>query len=219
MHVLIINGSPRVERYSNTDKIINSFAKGLSKEDVTSEKYAISDRKSWDNIKKAYEENTEIIIALPLYVECVPGLLLEFLDTLPKKNNDTQVAFILQGGFAEGCQFRCGEEFLRKLPKYLSCTYGGCLIKGDNFSIRFMEGEQREKMVKPYEEMGVLFAKKKSFHNEEAKAFTGPEYFSLPQRIIVGFAFKTFVKKMFNDVAKKWGCTTYLDARPYNSKK
>ena len=30
MHVMIINGSPRVEKYSNTDKIIDSFAEGLA---------------------------------------------------------------------------------------------------------------------------------------------------------------------------------------------
>ena len=29
MHVVIINGSPRVEKYSNTEKIIDAFADGL----------------------------------------------------------------------------------------------------------------------------------------------------------------------------------------------
>lgn len=216
MHVLIINGSPRVQKYSNTDKIIDSFAKGLSSEGVTSEKYAVSDRNSWNDMKKAYEENTQIIIALPLYVECVPGLLLEFLETLPVKNKDTQISFILQGGFAEGCQFRCGEEFLKKLPDYLGCTYGGSLVKGDNFSIRITEGKQREKMTGPYEKMGKLFAQKENFDNDEARTFTGPEYLSPLQRAMLGFIFKTLAKKMFCDAAKEWGCVTPLDARPYN---
>lgn len=217
MHVLIINGSPRVQKYSNTDKIIDSFAKGLSSEGVTSEKYAVSDRNSWNDIKKAYEENTQIIIALPLYVECVPGLLLEFLETLPVKNKDTQISFILQGGFAEGCQFRCGEEFLKKLPDYLGCTYGGSLVKGDNFSIRITEGEQREKITGPYEKMGKLFAQRVSFDNDEARAFTGPEYLSPLQRVMLGFIFKTLAKKIFCDAAKAWGCVTPLDARPYKT--
>lgn len=215
MHVLIINGSPRVQKYSNTDKIIDSFAKGLSSEGVTSTKYAVSDRNAWNSIRKAYEENTQIIIALPLFVECVPGLLLEFLEILPEKNKDTQIAFILQGGFAEGCQFRCGEEFLKKLPDYLGCTYGGCLVKGDNFSIRIMEGKQRERITRPYEQMGVLFAQKLSFDNEEARAFTGPEYLSLSLRLILGFEFKTLAKTMFKAAAKNWGCKEPLDARPY----
>ena len=82
MHVVIINGSPRVQKYSNTDKIIAVFAKGLSEKGNTFETYAISNRKTWDIIRDAYIKNDEILIALPLYVECVPGLLLEFLLSL-----------------------------------------------------------------------------------------------------------------------------------------
>ena len=118
MHVLIINGSPRVQKYSNTEKIIAAFAKGLSEAGSTFEAHAISDRKTWDIVRDAYMKNDEILIALPLYVECVPGLLLEFLETLPKKDERTRLSFLLQSGFAEGCQLRCGEAFLEKLPEY-----------------------------------------------------------------------------------------------------
>ena len=118
MHVVIINASPRVQKYSNTEKIIAAFAKGLSEKESTFETYAISNRKTWDIIRDAYLKNDEILIALPLYVECVPGLLLEFLETLPKKDERTRLSFLLQSGFAEGCQLRCGEAFLEKLPEY-----------------------------------------------------------------------------------------------------
>lgn len=57
-------------------------------------------------IRDAFIKNEEILIALPLYVECIPGLLFEFLETLPKKNEHTRVPFLLQSGFAEGCQLR-----------------------------------------------------------------------------------------------------------------
>ena len=82
MHVMIINGSPRVEKYSNTDKIIAAFAEGLSEAGATFEKHAVSRKESWPVIREAYTENTEIVIALPLFVENIPGLLLEFLETL-----------------------------------------------------------------------------------------------------------------------------------------
>ena len=215
MHVVIINGSPRAEKFSNTDKIIGAFAKGLINKGMTYQKYAISNRNTWDEICHAYETNTQIVIALPLYVECVPGLVLEFLETLPKKNKDTQISFILQSGFAEGCQLRCGEEFLKKLPEYLGCSYGGCLVKGDNFSIRLLDEEQQKRITKPYERMGEVFAKEQSFDNKECRAFTGPEYFSFFQRLMLGMIFRTFARKMFQDVAKSWGCTEKLDAKPY----
>ena len=91
MHVVIINGSPRVQKFSNTEKIIAAFAKGLSEKGSTFETYAISNRKTWGAIRGAYLKNDEILIALPLYVECVPGLLLEFLETLPQKDQHTRI--------------------------------------------------------------------------------------------------------------------------------
>ena len=91
MHVVIINGSPRAQKYSNTEKIIAAFAKGLAEKGSTFETHAVSNRKTWDAIRGAYLKNDEILIALPLYVECVPGLLLEFLETLPKKDEHTRL--------------------------------------------------------------------------------------------------------------------------------
>ena len=211
MHVVIINGSPRVKKYSNTEKIIASFAEGLSEKGASFETYAISNRKSWETIQKAYIENEEILIALPLYVECVPGLLLEFLETLPKKDERTRLSFLLQSGFAEGCQLRCGEEFLAKLPGYLGVRYGGCLVKGDNFGIRVLDEEKQRQVTKPYQAMGELFAEGDGFFREEAKKFTGPEYLSLPMRLLMQFAFRTFQKKIFQKVAVSWGCNTPLD--------
>ena len=213
MHVVIINGSPRVQKYSNTEKIIAAFTKGLSEAESTFEAYAISDRKTWDNIRDAYMKNNEILIALPLYVECVPGLLLEFLETLPKKDERTRLSFLLQSGFAEGCQLRCGEAFLEKLPGYLGVRYGGCLVKGGNFGIRIMDEEKQAQATKPYQAMGRLFAEGEGFFREEAKKFTGPEYFPLPMRLLIGLIQKTLAKKMFQEAAASLGCSTPLDAK------
>lgn len=213
MHVVIINGSPRVQKYSNTEKIIVSFAEGLSEKGASFEIYAVSNRKSWGIIRDAYIKNEEILIALPLYVECIPGLLLEFLETLPKKNEHTRISFLLQSGFAEGCQLRCGEEFLTKLPDYLGVRYGGCLVKGDNFGIRLLDEEKQEQITKPYQAMGELFAEGDGFFREEAKKFTGPEYFSLPMRLIMQLVFQTLGKQVFRKAAASWGCKTPLDEK------
>ena len=219
MHVVLINGSPRIPKYSNTEKIITSFGKGLSEKGCAFEQYAISDRKSWEAIRTAYIENEEILIALPLYVECVPGLLLEFLETLPVKDERTSLSFLLQGGFAEGCQLRCGEEFLTKLPEYLGVQYGGCLVKGDNFGIRILDEKKQEQVTRPYQAMGALFAEGNGFLQEEAKKFTGPEYLSLPMRLMMQFVFKTFAKIMFQKAAASWGCNTPLDEKIWETNK
>ncbi|MGN0404235.1 MAG: hypothetical protein ACI4F1_03340 [Bariatricus sp.] len=216
MHLVIINGSPRVQKFSNTDKIITAFADGYCENGNTCERYSISNCAEWQPARTAFANNTEILIAVPLYVENIPGMLLEFLETLEKKTEEgTRISFILQSGFAEGCQLRCGEKFLESLPTYLGCTYGGTLVKGDNFGIRVMDGDNLSKLLKPYEEMGRLFADETGFDNDKARAFTGPEVFSKWMQFLLQIMFKTLAKRSYKKVAQSWGCTKSLTYRPY----
>ncbi len=216
MHVTIINGSPRVKQYSNTDKIIASFGKGLAETGATYDLYTLSSRKEWDAAREAFISSENIIIALPLYVESAPSLLLEFLETLPtQREKPANISFILQSGFAEGCQLRCGEQFLKSLPEQLGCSFGGCLLHGDNFGIRILEGKQRERILKPYIAMGRSFGKHGNFLTPEAKKFVGPEKFSWFVRAIIKTVFWFSSKKIFEKTVKEWGGTQPLDYQPY----
>ncbi|MCR5672793.1 MAG: hypothetical protein K6F87_03640 [Lachnospiraceae bacterium] len=215
MHVLIINGSPRVKQYSNTDKILACFTRGLVENGTTCEQYEISDKKQWDDIRKAYETNSNILIALPLYVECIPGLLMEFLETLSPKNDGTKIAYILQSGFAEGIQLRCGEAYLEKLTVFLGCEYAGTLVKGDNFSIRFFEGDMRDRVTGPYTEMGREYAENAGFMTDKCREFTGFEILPAHMRFLLRIIQRTVARTMFTKIARGWGCTKPLDYRPY----
>ncbi len=215
MHVLIINGSPRIKKYSNTDKILEKLTEGMTEAGATFEQYEVSDRKQWDDIRSAYRKNKNILIALPLFVECVPGLLLEFLETLPQKKDGTGMAFLLQSGFAEGVQLRCGEAFLENLALELGCEYNGTLVKGSNFSIRFSEGKQRDSITEPYKKMGALFAENGSFMSAECRNFTGPEIFSAPIRLLIDTLQKTIGKSTIKKIARNWGCKVPVEHRPY----
>ena len=216
MHVVIINGSPRVKQFSNTDKIIHSFTQGLDEAGCTYEIYTLSSRREWDAAREAFITNDKIILALPLYVECVPSLLMEWLETLPtERQRPAELSFILQSGFAEGCQLRCGEQFLKSLPAQLGCNYGGCLLKGSNFGIRITKGKDRDKILKPYIAMGRSYAVKGNFLTPEAKKFTGPERFPWLIRKLIMLVFRFFENKVFEKAAKEWGCTQPLDYKPY----
>ena len=215
MHVLIINGSPRVKKYSNTNYILVKFTEGLRENGASFEQYEISDRGSWDQIRQAFDRNTVILIALPLYVECIPGLLMEFLETLTPKSDGSKMAFLLQGGFMEGVQLRCGEAYLKILAGKLGCAYMGTLVKGDNFMIRFCEGEWREKVTDPYVDMGREYAVNGDFNSKACKKFTGHEKFPLPVRIYVGHILKTQAAKGFEQIAAAFECDKPLDFKPY----
>ncbi len=225
MHALIINGSPRTKKLSNTDKILNKFTAGMKEAGSTFELYEVSDRKSWETMRQSFCRNENILIAIPLFVECIPGLLMEFLETLEpelaawrEKETDPKpkkLAFILQSGFAEGVQLRCGEAYLMRLAKSLGCEYFGTLVKGNNFGIRLVESEEQDKVTVPYQEMGRIYAEEGNFDSEACKKFTGPEVFPAPVRVLVGLIFKTVAKRGFVRAAKAWGCTKPLNDRPY----
>ena len=219
MHLVIINASPRVEAKSNTARIIRTFLKGFEKDGNTAEVWHLSDKKQWKNAKEAYEKNSNILFAIPLYVENIPGIMLEFLETLqPKKEAGTKMSFILQSGFAEASQLRCGEAYLEILPSYFNCEYNGTLIKGDNFAPAWLPEKQANKMVAHYEKMGLSFAQKGTFDKEEVNKFAAPEYFSEKQ-IRLFNCINWLQKMMFRHIAKKNGCKRPLDDKPYQVKK
>lgn len=218
MHVIIINGSPRTRQYSNTDKILQSFVKGLEKENVTYDLYSLSNRKEWEPAREAYLTNDKIIFALPMYVDSISSLMLEFLDTLPtEREHPADLAYILHGGFGEGNQFRLCEKLLKSITFQLGCNYGGCLIKGGSFFLRLFERDKVERMTSPYTKMGVLYALHGNFVTPEAKRFTGPERYPWLVRQITGLFLKLVVNKKFNQFAQDWGCYKPLNYKPYAS--
>lgn len=217
MHLLVINCSPRVLSKSNTNIILQHFLAGYTKNGSTVEQYNISKRGTWDEIKKAFAENTNILMALPLYVECVPGLMLEFLEELTPKGADadkTKLSFLLQGGFFEGSQFRCGEKYLQQLPARLGCEYGGTLIKGNMFMTNIFTEEMRRPNVLPFEAMGEVLAQDGGFSKEKADKFAAPEYFSKPYGMFFA-AIGPIQKIFFNIFFKKNGCQGKLTDKPY----
>ena len=218
-HLVIINGSPRVAKFSNTDKIIHSFVKGLEGTGITWELHNLSNRKEWDAAREAFLSHERILIAFPLYVECIPSLMLEFLESLPsERRQPAQLSFLLHGGMDEGFEFRFCERILQGLPAQLGCRFGGTLIHGGSFGIRTREDAVKAKIVAPYEKMGRLFAQNGNFLTPEAKKFTGPEQYPWLVRKMVSLLFLKKVNKGFEDFAKSWGCTRPLNDKPYSEK-
>lgn len=218
--VLILNGSPRVKKNSNTNKIIDAFGEGLRQAGTCYDVYSLSNRSEWDVAREAFMTSDNIIIAVPLFVECLPSLLLEFLNTLPtERKQPAQLSFILHGGFDEGHQLRLGEKFLLSLPAQFGCSCGGVLVKGGSFLLRNRENsyikKMTDKMLAFYTAMGLSFAQNGNFMTPEAKKFTGPEKNPWIGLLLFNLIFKRIVKKNFERIAQEWGCTEPLDSKPY----
>ena len=219
-HVIILNGSPRVKKNSNTNKIIQAFAEGLDAAGTKHKLYTLSNRSEWDEAREAFMTNDNIIIALPLYVECVPSMLLEFLSTVPtERRQPATLSFILHSGFDEGHQLRLGEKFLKSLAPQLGCTYGGCLVKGGTFVIRMSDNsyikKMTDKVLVTYTAMGQSFARNGKFLATESQKFTGSEQSPWLGRSLFNLVIHRIVKRNFDRFAKEWGCTRPLDDKPY----
>lgn len=218
MKLVMFSCSPRPENASNTALIVNSFKNGyLSERKEEIDVYYLYKRSEWDNYIKIFKESTEIIFALPLFVEGVPGLLMEFFETLKPKDNSgikTKIGFILNGGFEEASQLRTCEKYLETVPSYLNCEYSGTLIKGGMFGLSIFSDKRREKMLQPFYNMGKIYAKERMFEKSKVTEFAAPEKFSKLFSLLI-LLFLPINKTIVTFISRKLGAVDKLDRRPY----
>ena len=216
MHLVVISGAARPRAKSNTAKIIAAFQKGYEEGGNTTEVWYLSDHSQWAGAAQAFERSDNLLIALPLYVENIPGILLEFLSGLkPKTMPGTKLAFLLQGGFPEASQSRCCEAYLETLPAQLGCEYAGTLLKGDLFGLSLTDEKSRGKMLAPFTEMGRYYAGTGYFDKPSVDKFAAPEYMPQGQIRMYNLFFKHISRFFMGTIAKKLGCRDRLDAQPY----
>ena len=218
MHLVILSGAARPRHKSNTAKIIAAFQKGDEESGNTTEVWYLSDPGQWAAAAQAFTAHDNILLALPLYVENIPGILLEFLSGLkPKTALGTKLAFLLQGGFPEASQSRCCEKYLETLPAQLGCSYGGTLIKGDMFGLSLMNDKNRRKLLVPFTEMGRYYARTGYFDKAAVNRFAGPEYLPKAQIRMFHLIGQPVQRLFMGHMAGKMGCQTRLDAKPYGA--
>lgn len=216
MHLVIISGAARPRARSNTAKIIAAFQKGYEEGGNTTEVWYLSDQSQWAGAAQAFERGDNLLIALPLYVENIPGILLEFLSGLkPKTVPGTKLAFLLQGGFLEASQSRCCEAYLETIPAQLGCDYAGTLLKGDLFGLSLTDEKSRQKMLAPFTEMGRYYAGTGYFDKPSVDKFAAPEYMPQSDIRLYNLVFRHISRLFMGRVAKKLGCREKLDAQPY----
>lgn len=216
---MMINASPRVSNQSNTEIILHRFADGFmeSGEHVVSFHH-LEKQSSWSKIREVLYEQSFVLFALPMYVESIPGIMMEFLETLKiEKMQGKTFYFILQGGFVEASQFRCCEAYLKRLPDYFGCTYGGTLLKGNMFILHELNVKKQMHEVLGFYKMGKVFAKQQYFDEGLVNEFAKPEYLSTPMKLLM-FLIRSIQRKIFRIFAKRKGCKTRLDAQPYEEK-
>ncbi|MDO5293944.1 MAG: hypothetical protein Q4F05_14490 [bacterium] len=212
MRYTIVSCSPQ-----NKSRSSSSCIAGWLKEELDeSEIYYINDKKEWGKCAEAITKSSNIIFVVPLYVEGIPGIMLEFLETLsPQRKTAATMSFIIQGGFDEASQLRTAERYLKMLPSFFHCQYGGTLLKGGMFGMATMRGDKfKAQMKKCYIEAAKAYKKNNCFDEATTKAFAGAEYYS-SSMIILSKALLPINRIIWYVMGKKMGATTSLKSKPY----
>lgn len=224
MHYTIFSCSPNNNKRSNSACIAEWLKTTLESKKNTSidEKtvhadiFYLNKKSEWNTCATAFYESENSIFVLPLYVEGVPGLMLEFLDCLdPERKTKGIISFVLQGGFEEASQLRTAENFLKKLPSYFHCQYGGTLLRGGMFGMATMRGDKFKSYIETqYKEAFLSYQKKGMFDKDTMKSFAGKEYYSKTMLIIAKLT-KPLNRIAWTFMAKKLGVKGKLTNKPY----
>jgi len=194
MKLAIINGSPRYKK-SNSTLLINQFLSGYNKiipEDVSV--HYLVNQQVRDEAVNAFLVSDQIILIFPLYTDCMPGIVKEFIESIAQLNkNDIggkKIGFIVQSGFPEAVHSVAVEHYLEKLAKRLQCEYLGTVIKGGVEGIQIMPPFMMRKLFLQFNKLGEYFARNSAFSPQIMDKLRKP-YKMSPRKIAI---FKLLIK-------------------------
>lgn len=220
MNLIIYNCSPRPDKSSTTWLLANAFANGYKdakKESV--QVLSLNKKVNWNILIDTFYKTNNILFAFPIYVECVPGLLMEFLEMIEanKSCNNKKIGFIIHGGFDEAHQLRTTELYCEILAAELNAEYIGTLLKGGLFGLNdFRTKSLREKTVKDFYDMGMIYAKQNCFQKETITKFAAPEKYSKIMAFLINLLQPLNVIA-WNVVGKKMRIGGKIYDKPYNN--
>lgn len=217
MHYVIVSCSPQAETRSTSAFLAKAMKDGIMEcGDHSAELFFLNRREKWEEVKEAIRRSQNILFVLPVYVECIPGIMKEFLEQLePKDECDTTISFLVQGGFEEASQLRCTEHYLEKIPAYLNCRYGGTIVKGGLFGLTYMRSEKEQRRY--YQKVKALMAdyvKAGGFRREISSLFAGDEYYSAGM-IFLSRLLRPLNRMVWTLTGRKFGIKGKITQRPY----
>lgn len=220
MKLAIINGSPRYKK-SNSTLLINQFLSRYNKiipEDVSV--HYLVNQQVRDEAVNAFMVSDQIILIFPLYTDCMPGIVKEFLENIAQLNKDDiggkKIGFIVQSGFPESIHSVAVEHYFEKLAKRLQCEYLGTVIKGGVEGIQIMPPFMTKKLFAQFEILGEYFAKNSAFSPQIIEKLRKPYKMSPLRRTLFSMMAKTGLTNFYwNSNLKKNGAFEKRFDKPY----
>jgi NADPH-dependent FMN reductase len=217
----VFNGSPR-GRKSNTRILLEYLVGGVragADPEVEIELHYLSGRQHRDAQREAFARADFVLLAFPLYVHAMPGLVKELLEVLEPRDpaDGVRLAFLVQQGFPETHQSHWLTPYLARLPARLGCTPAGIAVKGGVEGIQIRPPWTNRKLFSACGDLGRDLAATGRFDPARLKAFAQPVRLGLGLRLVLDLLIRTgLANYIWDRNLKKYGVYDQRFARPYD---
>jgi NAD(P)H-dependent FMN reductase len=219
MKLVIFNGSPRYKK-SNSSILIEHFLKGYNRiNGNTVPVYYLANKSLREASEKIFRQADTVIVFFPLYTDCMPGIVKEFIEIIAHQSTCSEskkIGFVVQSGFPESIHSSFLEKYLRKLTLRLNCEYLGTVIKGGVEGIQIMPAPMTKKLYSQFESLGEYFGQNETFELKIMNDLRKPYTFSRTHIRFFNFLSKFGLTNFYwNSNLKKNGAYLKRFARPY----
>ncbi len=177
MRLTVFNGSPRTTR-GNTSTLIGELLEGFAASDAdTVELHYLSSASRRRAAAEAFQRCEVAIIAFPLYMHAMPGIVMTWLELLEPLDPRRQVkiGFIVQSGLPEARQSRAVEAFLKRLPGRLGGVHLGTAVRGGMEAMQFAPAFMFRKVRRAFRQLGRQLASEGRFDEATIAELAGHE--------------------------------------------
>jgi NAD(P)H-dependent FMN reductase len=177
MRLMVFNGSPRTKR-GNTSTLLGDVLVGFAGNAAdTIEVHYLNTHSRRRTAADAFQRCDVAIIAFPLYMHAMPGIVMTWLEMLEPLDpvRQVKIGFLVQGGLPEARQSRAVEAFLKRLPSRLGCVHLGTAVRGGVEAMQFAPPFMFRKMRRAFTQLGRQLACDRRFDDATLAELAGHE--------------------------------------------
>jgi multimeric flavodoxin WrbA len=162
MKLTVFNGSGRGAK-SNTTLLMTHFMRGFESIPGNQAHMLYLNPKMDSQPVDAFLASDVVMLAFPLYVDAMPGMVKHFIESLRPycgREGNPILGYVVHSGFPEALHGRYVERYLEKLTRRLGCKYAGCIVRGGTEGIQIMPEKMMHSLYLIMEELGQSLGQK-----------------------------------------------------------
>ncbi|MFH1068330.1 MAG: NAD(P)H-dependent oxidoreductase [Candidatus Glassbacteria bacterium] len=218
MRLTVFNGSPRA-RGSNTRTLMDYFLAGFAETPGNRSEYVyLAAKKDFSDCARVFAEAETVILAFPLYTDCVPAAVKEFIEALEPlagRAGNPALGFIVHSGFPESFHSHPVRRYLEKLACRLGCACLGTVIKGGSEAVRGQPENMNRRLFELFHRLGTEFGRSGRFDPRLVEKLARPVRHRGIGVLLAAIGNKVAELLYWNRLLRKNGAFDRRFARPY----